>query len=164
MALEYSFMLENKQLSNVDIINELGKLGVILNENMIELLPKGIYISEPYGTLGFTVALIDTTDFPFGYESEYLLNEFKAQEELCFRMNKFSDLEQSITNMLKLIFELLDKACNDCIFEFNGDTIYLLRLNNVIYINNNSGFWNNENFKQFLRNRHFIILKHDEKI
>ncbi|BFH64631.1 SitI3 family protein [Paenibacillus azoreducens] len=164
MALEYSFMLEEIQLSSNNIIIELEKLGVTLDINKIEKISKGIQITETYDTLGFSLALMDTSDSYFGYESEYFMNEFKDQQDLSFRLNKFFDWEKAIVNMLTIVFEIIDKVYSNCIFEFNGDTVYLVKKNEVIYLNNNTGFWDNENFKEFIKHRKCVLLKPNEII
>lgn len=140
MAIEYSFMLEEIQLSNTDISIELEKLGVILDMNKIEKMSEGIRITETYDRLGFSLALMDTSKSLYGYESEYFLDEFINRQDLSFRINKFFEWEQAIVNMLTIVFEIMNKVSTNCIFEFNGDTVYLVRLNEVIYINNNTGF------------------------
>lgn len=164
MALEYSFMLEKVELSNNDIIIELEKLGVTIDESKIEKISKGIQITETYDTLGFSLTLMDTSDSYFGYESEYFMNEFKDQQDLSFRINKFFDWEKAIVNMLTLVFKNIDKVYSNCIFEFNGDTVYLVKKNEMIYVNNNTGFWDNENFKEFINHRKFMLLKPNEII
>ncbi|OMF94233.1 SitI3 family protein [Paenibacillus sp. FSL R7-0337] len=164
MALEYSFMLEEIQLSNNDISIELEKLGAILDANKIEEMSEGIRITETYERLGFSLTLMDTSKSLYGYESEYFLNEFINRQDLSFRINKFFEWEKAIVNMLTIVFEIMDKVSTNCIFEFNGDTVYLVRLNEVIYINNNTGFWDNENFKEFLKHREFLFLKPNEKL
>ncbi|MCG7376408.1 SitI3 family protein [Paenibacillus sp. ACRSA] len=164
MALEYSFILEKIQLSNDDLITELGKLGVKLDINKIEKMTKGIQITETNEILGFTLALLDTSDSYFGYESEYFINEFKDQQDLSFRLNKFYDWEKAMINILTIVFELIDNVYSNCIFEFNGDTIYLVKKNEVIYVNNNTSFWDNENFKRFIEHRKFVLLNTNEII
>jgi len=164
VALEYSFMLEDLKLSDDDIFDELKKMGIPLDIIKIEKIPKGIQITETYDTLGFSLALIDTSDSYYGYESEYFLEEFKGQQDLSFRINKFFDWEKAIVNMLTIVFEIMDKVHSNCIFEFNGDTVYLARFNEEIHINNNTGFWDNESFKQFIKHREFMLLKPNEKL
>ncbi|ETT30271.1 hypothetical protein C162_33718 [Paenibacillus sp. FSL R7-269] len=164
MAIEYSFMLEEIQLSNIDISIELEKLGVILDMNKIEKMSEGIRITETYDRLGFSLALMDTSKSLYGYESEYFLDEFINRQDLSFRINKFFEWEQAIVNMLTIVFEIMNKVSTNCIFEFNGDTVYLVRLNEVIYINNNTGFWDNENFKEIIKPREFLFLKPNEKL
>ncbi|MEK3757079.1 SitI3 family protein [Paenibacillus sp. FSL P4-0338] len=164
MAIEYSFMLEEIQLSNTDISIELEKLGVILDMNKIEKMSEGIRITETYDRLGFSLALMDTSKSLYGYESEYFLDEFINRQDLSFRINKFFEWEQAIVNMLTIVFEIMNKVSTNCIFEFNGDTVYLVRLNEVIYINNNTGFWDNENFKEIIKPREFLFLKPNEKL
>ncbi|MEK4043773.1 SitI3 family protein [Paenibacillus sp. FSL H8-0048] len=164
MALEYSFMLEEIQLSNTDISIELEKLGVILDVNKIEKMSEGVRITETYDRLGFSLTLMDTSKSLYGYESEYFLDEFINRQDLSFRINKFFEWEKAIVNMLTIVFEIMDKVSTNCIFEFNGDTVYLVRLNEVIYINNNTGFWDNENFKEIIKRREFLFLKPNEKL
>ncbi|GFN31585.1 hypothetical protein [Paenibacillus xylaniclasticus] len=55
MALEYSFMLEKVELSDDDIIIELGNLGIKIDTIKIERLSKGIQITETYDKIGFSL-------------------------------------------------------------------------------------------------------------
>ncbi|MFD0589128.1 SitI3 family protein [Paenibacillus sp. GCM10027627] len=164
MALEYSFMLEEIQLSNNDIIIEMGKLGVTLDVSKVEKISTGIQVTETYDRIGFSLALMDNTDSLYGYESEYFRDEFNDRQGLNFRLNKSFDWENAMVNMLTIVFEIMDKIDTNCVFEFNGDTVYLIRLNDTIYVNNNTGFWDNEDFKKFIKNREAVFLKPNEKL
>lgn len=164
MAIEYSLMLEEMQLSNCGFFDEMRKVGIEIDKSKIETLEKGIQIYELYDTLGFSIALMDTSHFQFGFESEYLMDEFKNQQELSFRINKLFDRDQAIVNMLMIVFHVIDTVDTNCIFEFNGDTIRLARLNGIMYIKPGGGFWDNEKFKYFIEEREYRWLKPDVKI
>ncbi|GAB1532923.1 MULTISPECIES: SitI3 family protein [Brevibacillus] len=157
MALEYSLLLEDHVLSKDTILDELNKLGYSCEK--IECLQLGFTIYDTYEKAGFSLSLLDTSCMAFGYEFEYLPDPFMDKQDLCFRINKFYDWEHAITNILTIIFNLLAKVQGSAIFECNGETIHLLRRNGVLYINEDTGFWKNENFLRFVNKFDYEILK-----
>lgn len=157
MALEYSLLLEEHVLSKDIILDELNKLGYSCDK--IECFHLGFTIYDIYEKAGFSLSLLDTSGMTLGYEFAYLPDPFMDKQDLCFRINKFYHWEHAIINMLTIIFNLLAKVQGSAIFEFNGDTIHLLRRNGVLYINEDTGFWKNEKFLRFLNQFNYEILK-----
>ena len=59
-----------------------------------------------------------------------------------FRLDKFYDNLQVRLNMIEFCIYILNKIDDDAIILFNGELLVLERINGILKINDNFGFWN----------------------
>ncbi|WP_127547387.1 hypothetical protein [Paenibacillus amylolyticus] len=85
MATDCSLKCEEVVLTKKTLIEKLTKINIICDE--VIQLDKGLKIEETVNKVGFSIALIDTSASPFGYDSEFLANDFKYNQSLNFRID-----------------------------------------------------------------------------
>jgi hypothetical protein len=149
MALEYSLLFSHREDSLEDLLLfALNEMGFVCNKK--NELPKGFLIDEFIVSLGFSIALIDTSDFSFGFESNLLHKEFVYMQSLSFRVSDKVEWTRSVENMLKIVFKLLNATTSDALLEFNGEEIWFVKKDEVYFINEELELWNNERISSFL--------------
>ncbi|OAB42114.1 SitI3 family protein [Paenibacillus glacialis] len=156
MATEYSLKMEDETLTKEILINEMEILGYNCKE--IITLQKGIQIADLFNEIGFYIFLMDTSDSLFGWESEFLENDFKNKQGLVFRLNNDYDTEKAVVNMFAIIFNLLNRTNTNVLLLLN-DVEILYRENGDFYINNKFGYWDNESYHRFIEKLNYKTLK-----
>lgn len=155
LAIECSLKLERAILTKEIILNQLAEMGVTCTE--VTNLPKGFRVDEIINILGFSLSLIDTSSNPFGYESKFLSHDFYYKQNLNLRLGNDYDSVKAITNILFLVFSIIDLTNGNVLFLFN-DNECLYRINGVLSINNDDGFWDREDYKLFITNREYKLV------
>lgn len=100
--------------------------------------------------------LFDTEKYPYNsWETKFFEGDFISERTLQFRMVKeYSELEKRYNVMLKILFDLATELNEDAILVSNGDTeLCFFRENKPILLNNESGIWNRDCFKDIIVNR-----------
>ncbi|KQO04483.1 SitI3 family protein [Paenibacillus sp. Leaf72] len=156
MATEYSLKMEDDTLTQEILIDELELLGYCCED--IVNLKNGIQIANLFNELGFYVFLMATSDLLYGWESEFLENDFKNLKRLDFRLNNEYDTELAVVNMFAIIFNILSHINTNVLLLLN-DTDILYRNNGEYYINNEFGYWDNENYHRFIEKLNYKNLK-----
>lgn len=153
MAIEYTLLLKDKKLSEEILIKKIESLGYLCNE--IEQLSKGICVNLNE-EIGFSVFLFDSGNYPYNsWETIFLQGDFLSERILEFRMVKeYSAFEKQYTVMLKILFDLVTELNEEAILVSNGDTeLCFFRENNPILLNNESGIWNKNCFRDIIVNK-----------
>lgn len=153
MALEYTLLLKDKKLSEETLVKKIETVGYSCDK--IEQLAKGICI-DLNEEIGFSVFLFDSGSYPYNsWESIFLENDFISKRTLEFRMLKeYSKFEKRYNVMLKILFDLATELNEDAILVRNGDTeLCFFRENKAVLLNNESGIWNRDCFRDIIMNR-----------
>lgn len=153
MAIEYTFLLKDKKISEEILLKKIESLGYLCNKS--ERISKGICVNLNE-EIGFTVFLFDTEKYPYNsWETKFFEGDFISERTLQFRMVKeYSELEKRYNVMLKILFDLATELNEDAILVSNGDTeLCFFRENKPILLNNESGIWNRDCFKDIIVNR-----------
>lgn len=153
MAIEYTLLLKGEKLSEEVLIKKIESLGYSCNR--IEQLAKGICINLNE-EVGFSVFLFDSGDYPYNsWETNFLENDFISERTLAIRMVKeYYELEKRYNIMLKILFDIATELNEDAILVSNGDTeLCFFRENEAILLNNESGIWSKDCFKDIILNR-----------
>ena len=119
MATDCSLKCEEVVLTKKTLIEKLTKINIICDE--VIQLDKGLKIEETVNKVGFSIALIDTSASPFGYDSEFLANDFKYNQSLNFRIDNDWDSIEAIIRILVLVFEIIDSTESNLLFLLNDN-------------------------------------------
>lgn len=152
MSIQYSLLLQQEITHETHLVSLLRKYDISISS--ITSIPKG----ENIETANFTISIIDTSDIPFGWESELLSEEYPYTQSLVFQPNKNSDLEQAGSTILEVVLGILE-GVNKALFLFNDVVVFYwdgLRL----LINNETGFWDAEKRSQQIENHNVGYLMH----
>ncbi|WP_397386312.1 SitI3 family protein [Paenibacillus sp. RRE4] len=115
---------------------------------------KGIEIDETISRYGFSNSLIDTSDDPFGYESKFLFSDFEYTQSLNFRLDNEWDSIEATKNILLIVFEIIDSTDSNLLFSHNDNECFY-RIDGILRINNEEGFWNREEYRTLIQNRNY---------
>lgn len=141
MALEYRLNIESKKSLALDFEK-------YLSQERISFERENLNTSVCYNLfkiLGFLVSFIVRDNCYFSYlvrEDESLEKEWDYSSVISFRLDKFYDNSLAKLNMIKICGYILNNTKDDAILLFNGDILVLERINGVVKVNNNFGFWN----------------------
>jgi hypothetical protein len=152
LATDCSLKCEDIVLTEEALIKKLNKIGVICNE--VIRLKKGIKIDETFSKYGFSISLIDTSDDPFGYESKFLSSDFEYNQSLNFRLDNEWDSIEATKNILMVVFEIIDSTDSNLLFLHN-DNECLYKIDGILRINNEEGFWHREEYRTLIQNQNF---------
>ena len=158
MAIEYTLLLKDKTLSVEALIRKIESLGYLCNK--IEHLNKGICVNLNE-EIGFLVLLFDSPEYPYNFwETNFLSHDFIFQKVLEFRLDKeCSEFQKRYNIMLKIIFDLIGEINKDAILVRNGDAeLCFFRENSPILLNNESGIWNMECFRDIIADREICYV------
>lgn len=158
MAVEYTLLLKDKKLSKEILIKKLQSLG--LSCSRFEQLAKGLCINLNE-EIGFLIFLYDAGNYPYNsWKTSLYAGDFMFERILEFRMAKdYLKYEKRYNVMLKILFDLAAELNEEAILVSNGDTeMCFFRENKPILLNNESGIWNRECFKDIIVNRDVCIL------
>lgn len=142
MALEYRLQIKT-QVSLLHIIENY------LKERCLIFLKQKYKSSDFYlkEELGFMISILSSKKIFF----EYMLSENQVVEEkwdysndIYFRLDKFYDNVLAKINMIEICIYILNNTKEDAKLIFNGDILVLERINGLIHINKNFGFWNGD--------------------
>ena len=153
MAIEYTLLLKNKKLSKENLVKKIETLG--LSCSKIEQLVNGICINMNE-EIGFSVYLFDAESYPYNsWETTFLAGDFILERILEFRMVKeYLEIEKRYNVMLKILFDLTTELSEEAILVSNGDTeLCFFREDKPILLNNSSGIWSRDCFKDIIINR-----------
>lgn len=153
MAIEYTLLLKDKKLTEETLVKKIETVGYSCDK--IEQLAKGICI-DLNEEIGFSVFLFDSGSYPYNsWESIFLENDFISKRTLEFRMLKeYFEFEKRYNVMLKILFDLATELNEDAILVSNGDTeLCFFRENKAILLNNESGIWGRDCFRDIIVNR-----------
>lgn len=143
MALEYRLQVKTE----ISLFNFIENY---LIEKNISFLKEGvnkganIYL---YEVLGFMISFIISKKMFFDYiinESEFIEREWDYSSNIYFRLDKFYDDLLARLNMMDICINILNNTNEDAVLLFNGDVLILERVNGIVKVNNNFGFWNSE--------------------
>ncbi|MEK4074950.1 SitI3 family protein [Paenibacillus amylolyticus] len=152
MATDCSLKCEEVVLTKETLIEKLTKINIICDE--VIQLDKGLKIEETVNKVGFSIALIDTSASPFGYDSEFLANDFKYNQSLNFRIDNDWDSIEAIIRILVLVFEIIDSTESNLLFLLN-DNECVYRIDGILRINNEDGFWDRVEYRRFIETREY---------
>ena len=153
MAIEYTLLLKDKKISEENLVKRIESFGYVCNRR--EQLTKGVWF-DLNEEIGFSVFLVDSANYPYNsWEIDFLKDDFIYEQFLKFRFSKeYLDFEKRYEVMLKIIFDLENELNVDAILVRNGDTeLCFFRENKTILLNNESGVWNMDCFKDVIINR-----------
>lgn len=153
MAIEYTLLLKDKKLSKDNLIKKIESLGFSCSK--IEQLAKGICINMNE-EIGFSVYLFDAGNYPYNlWETTFFAGDFILERTLEFRMVKeYLEFEKRYNVMLKILFDLTAELNEEAILVSNGDTeLCFFRKDKPILLNNASGIWSRDCFKNIVANR-----------
>ncbi len=157
MAIEYVLLLKENGLSVEDLTKKVASLGYCCDR--LEKLDKGIGISLQE-EIGFSIFLVDSPRFPYNrWETIFLSNDFTFQKVLRFRFNKdYDDYRRRYIEMLETIFDLMDEIKQDAILVRDEVELCYFRKDNQIILNNESGIWDKECFRDFIQNKNIRYI------
>ncbi|ANY67796.1 hypothetical protein BBD42_15965 [Paenibacillus sp. BIHB 4019] len=148
MALQYSLMFEERSLTQSMVTKVFKQLGFV-TEQLVPLAG-GFRVDEFNERIGFSMTVIDTLDMSFGWDSDYLEDEFMYQQHVSFKLYNSYDTEpEACELMLQMVFSLLDMAGSDALLTFSDSEIFY-RKNNAFYVNNDFGFWEHDSVKALI--------------
>lgn len=153
MAIEYTLLLKDKKLSEETLVKKVESLGYLCNK--IEQLSKGICVNLNE-EIGFSVFLFDSGNYPNNsWETTFFEGDFISERILEFRMVKeYLDFEKRYNVMLKILFDLATELNEEAILVSNRDTeLCYFRENKPILLNNESGIWSRNCFRDIIVNR-----------
>lgn len=159
MAIEYTLLLKDKRLSEEILIKKIETMGYSCNK--FEQLAEGISI-DLNEEIGFSVILFDSGEYPYNsWESIFLENDFISETTLEFRMVKeYREIEKRYNTMLKIVFDLAIELNEDAILTSNGDTeLCFFRANRAVLLNNESGIWSRNCFRDIIMDRDVCYFK-----
>ncbi|WP_338552746.1 SitI3 family protein [Paenibacillus sp. KS-LC4] len=148
MALQYSLMFEERLLTQSMVTKVLKQLGFVAEQ--LVPLTNGFRIDEFNERIGFSVTIVNTLDMSFGWDSDYLEEEFVYQQHVSFKLYNSYDTEpEACELMLKMVFSLLETVGSDALLTFSDSEIFY-RKNNALYVNNDFGFWEHDSVKALI--------------
>jgi len=151
--MEYTLLLKERKLSKDYLVRKIESLGFSCSK--VEQLAKGICINIDK-EIGFSVYLLDAGDYPYNlWETTFLTGDFSVERTLEFRMSKeYLEPERRYNVMLNIVFDLAIELNEEAILVSNGDTeLCFFRKDMPILLNNVSGIWDRECFKNIAINR-----------
>ncbi|MBR1701689.1 MAG: hypothetical protein IJ716_07000 [Lachnospiraceae bacterium] len=153
MAIEYTLLLKDKRLSKDVLIKKIESLSFSCSK--VEQLAKGICINLNE-EIGFSAFLLDAGNYPYNlWETTFFAGDFIFERTLNFRMvMEYLNFEKRYNVMLRILFDLATELNEDAILVSNWDTeLCLFRKNKSIVLNNETGVWSNDCFKNIIVNR-----------
>lgn len=149
MAIEYSLKTEQK-ISEPCLIQELESMGY-KNIDAADI-PKGIRISQFEESLGLTLYLTESGEYPYNaYDTPFLSSEFVYQSTLSIRFINNLYNNKSIKFMLSLVFNLMKNNNSNALFLSNGDNELSFFTKGHVYLDNSSNVWDNDYFAEVLK-------------
>ncbi|MUT65615.1 SitI3 family protein [Paenibacillus sp. NEAU-GSW1] len=145
MSLHYSLLLQQEVTFETNFKSLLQKYDI--SAGSIADIPKGRKIETP----DFTISITDTSDMPFGWESELLREEYPYIQSIGFRLDKNSDLVQAGSEILEIALGIL-KGVSKALFLLNDSVVFYWDGVNLL-INNEFGFWDIERRLQIIGDR-----------
>lgn len=80
------------------------------------------------------------------------MDDFNYKQSLNFRIDNDWDSVSAITNILILVFGIIDTTRGNVLFLLN-DNECMYRINGALKINNEDGFWDRGDYRRFIENR-----------
>lgn len=105
--------------------------------------------------------LFDSGNYPYNiWETKFLENDFISKKTLEFRMAKdFCEYKKRYELILKIIFDLSLELNEEAILISNGDIeLCFIKENREILLNNESGIWDNDCFRESIRNKNVSYI------
>lgn len=136
MSLQYSLLLQQKVTFETNLKSLLSKYNISFTS--ITDIPKGKKLDTP----DFTISIIDTSDIPFGWESELLSEEYPYIQSVVIHLDKNTDIEQVGSEILETALGILE-VVNSALFLLNDSVVFYWD-NMKLLINNQFGFWDIE--------------------
>lgn len=103
-----------------------------------------------------SVFLCDAGNYPYNsWETTFFAGDFILERTLTFRMVKeYLKFEKRYNVMLKILFDLTAELNEEAILVSNGETeMCFFRENKPILLNNESGIWSRDCFKDIIFDR-----------
>jgi hypothetical protein len=153
VAIEYSLKTEQK-ISESCLLQELVSMGYT-DIDAIDF-PKGIRISQFEKSLGLTVYLTESGEYPYNaYDTQFLRSEFVYESTLSIRFinNLYND--ESIKFVLSLVFNLMKNNNLNALFLSNGDNELSFFTKGHVYLDNSSHVWDNGCFTEILKGHRY---------
>lgn len=150
MAIEYSVLIKDKNLTGEVLIKKLEGMGYTCDS--IETLPKGIGINLNE-EVGFSIYLINAGSYPLNsWVTSFYKDEYIFQRTLEFRLvKKFNNWEKRYKVMLAVVFDLILDLKEEALLISNGDTeLCMFKEDGKIYLKNKSEIWNRKFFKDII--------------
>ncbi|WP_423246141.1 SitI3 family protein [Paenibacillus cucumis (ex Kampfer et al. 2016)] len=79
---------------------------------------------------------------------------FEYTQSLNFRLDNEWDSIEATKNILLIVFEIIDSTDSNLLFSHN-DNEYFYRIDGILRINNEEGFWNREEYRTLIQNRKY---------
>lgn len=158
MAIEYTLLLKDKKLSKEILVKKIESLGFSCSK--MEQLSKGICINLNE-EIGFSIFLLDAGNYPYNsWETIFLAEDFILERTLKFRMVKeYLKFEKRYNVMLKILFDLTAELNEEAILVSSEETeLCFFRENKLILLNNESGIWSRDCFKDIIINRDIYYI------
>ncbi len=153
MAIEYTLLCKDKKLSKEVLVKKIESMGLLCSK--MEKLAKGICINLN-DEIGFSVFLSDAGNDPYNsWETTFFAGNFIFERTLNFRMAKeYLNFKKRYNIMLKILFDLTAELKEEAILVSNWDTeVCFFRENKPILLNNESGIWSRDCFKDIIVSR-----------
>ena len=153
MAIEYTLLCKDKKLSEEILVKKIESLGFSCNKT--EQQANGICI-DLHEEIGFYVFLFDAGKYPYNsWETTFFTGDFVFERILQFRIDKgYSDLEKRYDVMLRILFDLTAELNEEAILVWcGGEEIGFFRQNKPVLLNNESGIWSRDCFKDAIADR-----------
>ena len=149
MAVEYSILLSKRCVDEAfltQIIRKIytGKLDPVF-------LEKGFKVSNIRDEIGFSYSLIEVNEQPWGWEDEFLKNEFRYVQRIGFRCDSFFDAEKRNRNLYTVIFLLISSIDCDMII-LQNDVLLFVKKKDEIFVRKGSVEWLSQNFHDLTTN------------
>lgn len=149
MAIEYSLKTEQK-ISESCLLQELDSMGY-KNIDVMDV-PKGIKISQFEKSLGLSVYLTKSSEYPYNaYDTQFLSSEFVYESTLSIRFINNLYNNESFKFALSLVFNLMKKNNSNALFLSNGDNELSFFTNGHVYLDYSSHVWDNGYFTEILK-------------
>ncbi len=153
MAIEYMLLCKDKKLSKEVLVKKIESMGLLCSK--IEQLARGICINLNK-EIGFSIFLFDAGNYPYNsWETTFFAGNFIFERTITFRMVKeYLDFKKRYNIMLKILFDLTAELKEEAILVNTGGTeVCFFRENKPILLNNESGIWSRNYFKDIIVNR-----------
>lgn len=151
MSLQYSLLLQQELTFEKNLKPLIHKYDITVSS--VVDIPKGKKIDTPE----FSLSIVDTSDIPFGWESELLNEEYTYIQSIGFYLDKSSDLDQTGSNILEMVIDILDGVNNALLLLNDSVVFYWDGIN--LFINNEFGFWDIGSRIQIISNKNYSTLE-----
>ncbi|PZT52302.1 hypothetical protein DN757_28095 [Paenibacillus silvae] len=149
LAIEYSLKTEQR-ISESCLLQELESMGY---KNIDAIgFPKGIRISQFEESLGLSVYLTESGEYPYNaYDTQFLSNEFLYESTLSIRFINNVYNNESIKFVLSLVFNLMKNNDSNALFLSNGDNELSFFTKGYVILDNSSHVWDSGCYTEILK-------------